>query len=159
MNIGEAAAAAGVSAKMVRHYERSGLLPAATRRANGYRSYGDDDIAALRFIRRARDLGVPLADAAALLAFRRNETPSRDVKALAVTHIADLERRMADMASMVAGLRRLADACPGNESPTCPILAALDSPGLNDDARGSSSCSGAGVTTPTVRTPSSAGSA
>jgi Cu(I)-responsive transcriptional regulator len=127
MNIGEAAARSGVSAKMIRHYESLGILAAADRRENGYRDYDEAAVAALRFIRRARDLGFPLADAAALLALRQDERrASRTVKALAENHVATLERRMVDMAAMIEALRELAAACPGDDAHACPIIDGLD---------------------------------
>ena len=57
MNIGEAAKASGVSAKMIRHYESVGLFPEAERTDSGYRQYGDKDVSTLRFVRQSRDLG------------------------------------------------------------------------------------------------------
>lgn len=123
MNIGEAAARSGISAKMIRYYEETGLLAAPGRRANGYRDYDDAAVAALRFVRRARDLGFAAGDTAALLAlWRDGARPSREVKRLAEGHIAVLEQRMAEMAEMTATLRRLAESCRGDETSSCPIL-------------------------------------
>ena len=92
MNIGEAAAASGVSAKMLRHYEAIGLLPTASRTAAGYRSYDDKDLSALRFIRAARDLGFSLPQIGDLLSLWGNQQrTSREVKVLAERHIGELE--------------------------------------------------------------------
>jgi MerR family transcriptional regulator, copper efflux regulator len=123
MNIGEAAARSGVSAKMVRHYEALGLLPAVVRTDAGYRRYGEAEVHTLRFIRRSRDLGFSMAEIATLLELWRNRRrASGDVKRIAQTHIDDLERRIAEMAAMKATLLRLVDCCHGDQRPDCPIL-------------------------------------
>ena len=129
MNIGKAAARAGLSAKMIRYYEGSGLLAAPGRRANGYRDYDEAAVAALRFVRRARELGFGTEDTAALLALWQDRSrPSRAVKRLAEAHVAALEARMAEMAEMTRALRRLAGACRGDEGSACPILDDLAPP-------------------------------
>ena len=122
-NIGEAAARSGVSAKMVRHYESLGLLPAVARSASGYRRYGDKQVHTLRFVRRARELGFSMAEIAVLLKLWQNRRrASADVKRIATRHVADLERRMAAMADMRDALMHLADCCHGDQRPDCPIL-------------------------------------
>lgn len=126
MNIGAASAQSGVSAKMIRHYEATGLLRPADRRENGYRDYGGHDVHELRFIGRARKIGFSIAEIAALLAlWRDKERPSREVKALAERHLADLERRIAEMRAMADTLRPLVGCCHGDDRPECPILAEL----------------------------------
>ena len=123
LNIGEAAARSGVSAKMVRHYEALGLLPPVARTAAGYRQYGEREVHTLRFIRRARDLGFGIADIATLLKLWQNRRrASADVKRIALAHVADLERRMAEMAAMKLSLEHLAACCSGDHRPDCPIL-------------------------------------
>ena len=123
INIGEAAARSGVSAKMVRHYESLGLLPAVARSASGYRRYGDKEVHTLRFIRRARELGFSMAEIAVLLKLWQNRRrASADVKRIATRHVVDLERRMAAMADMRDALKHLADCCHGDQRPDCPIL-------------------------------------
>ena len=123
MNIGEAAAASGVSAKMIRYYERTGLLCPPPRTAAGYRVYGPSEVATLRFVGRARSLGFPTADIAALLALWRDRSrASAEVKAIALHHIADLRRRMAELQGMVGTLEHLAAHCHGDARPDCPIL-------------------------------------
>jgi MerR family copper efflux transcriptional regulator len=126
MNIGTAAAASGVTAKMIRHYESIGLLPPALRRENSYRDYGDREVHELQFIARARKLGFSMAEIAELLAlWRRKERPSREVKTLASRHLGDLEQRIADMNGMAATLRHLVNSCHGDDRAECPILADL----------------------------------
>jgi Cu(I)-responsive transcriptional regulator len=128
MNIGEAAAKSGVSAKMIRHYESIGLID-AERRANGYRTYGPQDVAVLRFIRHARDLAFPLEDVRKLLALWRDRTrASGDVKRMALSHVEALETKAAALAAMAESLRHLAQHCAGDDRPECPILAELEGP-------------------------------
>jgi MerR family copper efflux transcriptional regulator len=122
-NIGEAAARSGVSAKMVRHYESLGLLPTVARTDSGYRQYGEREVHTLRFIRRGRDLGFSMAEIAELLKLYQNRRrASGDVKRIALAHVADLERRMNEMAEMKRTLEHLAHCCHGDERPDCPIL-------------------------------------
>jgi len=123
MNIGAAAAASGVSAKMIRHYEAIGLLRPAQRRANDYRDYGERDLHELRFIRRARRLGFSIPEIGALLALWRDRgRPSRDVRRIAEAHIGDLQARIAEMQAMASTLRGLVAGCHGDDRPDCPIL-------------------------------------
>jgi MerR family gold-responsive transcriptional activator of gol and ges genes len=123
MNIGQAAAASGVSAKMIRHYEDTGLIPAALRTASGYRTYTQTDVQMLRFIRRARDLGFSMATIAELLGLWRDKgRHSADVKRLATEQIQGLNRKIADLQAMAATLNDLAQACAGDDRPDCPIL-------------------------------------
>lgn len=127
MNIGEAAAASGVSAKMIRHYEGIGLLRPAARKDNSYRDYGGHDVHELRFIGRARKLGFSIAEISALLALWRDKNrPSREVNRVAAAHLADLEKRIADMQTMAATLHDLVRSCHGDERADCPILADLE---------------------------------
>ena len=129
MNIGEASERSGVSAKMIRYYEGVGLLPSAARRTNGYRDYGDQEVALLQFVRRTRDLGFSLEEVSTLLAlWSDKKRPSREVKRLAEAHIADLERRMREMRAVMKTLRQLAHHCHGDERSDCPILDDLAKP-------------------------------
>ena len=127
-NIGEAARQSGVSAKMVRHYESLGLLPTVHRTDAGYRQFGDKEVHTLRFIRRARLLGFSMAEIAELLKLWQNQQrASADVKRIAQAHVADLERRIAEMQAMRQTLQQLAHCCQGDNRPDCPILAELAS--------------------------------
>ena len=130
MNIGTAAKASGISAKMIRYYEQIGLIPEAERTASGYREYSDTDVHTLRFIRRARDLGFSVAEIGELLSlWRDRDRQSGDVKRIALQHIGDLRSRIAEMEGMVDTLATLADACAGDHRPDCPILGDLAQPG------------------------------
>ncbi|HSU76786.1 MAG TPA: Cu(I)-responsive transcriptional regulator [Burkholderiales bacterium] len=128
MNISQAAAASGVSAKMLRHYETIGLVPRARRTASNYRSYTDTDVHTLRFIRTARDLGFSIDDIRALLAlWRDRQRPSREVKRLVERHAGGLRARIAELEAMLTALEHLARHCHGDERPDCPILNGLES--------------------------------
>ena len=123
MNIGEAAAASGVSAKMIRYYEAVGLIAPAGRSAAGYRRYAEADVRTLRFLRRARSLGFSVAQMRELLALWQNEKrASADVKRLALAHAAQLEEKAQAIAEMSRALRHLADRCEGDHRPNCPII-------------------------------------
>jgi Cu(I)-responsive transcriptional regulator len=127
VNISEAAARSGVSAKMIRHYESLGLLPAPPRTASGYRQYDAPAIHTLQFIRRARDMGFGMADIATLLdLWRDHSRSSASVKRIAQMHIDELSRRIAQLTDMKRTLQDLANCCAGDERPDCPILDTLD---------------------------------
>ena len=121
--IGIAAQRAGVSARMVRHYESLGLLPPVARTDSGYRQYTEADVHALRFIRRARDLGFSMAEIATLLGLWQDKArASSQVKSIAQAHINDLNTRIADMQAMQRSLQSLVQCCHGDQRPECPIL-------------------------------------
>ncbi|EYR82883.1 MULTISPECIES: Cu(I)-responsive transcriptional regulator [unclassified Shinella] len=134
MNIGQASKASGVSAKMIRYYEQTGLIPAAGRRASGYRDYSDNDVHMLRFIRRSRDLGFSVAEIGDLLGLWRDETrQSAEVKRLAQGHIDELEKKIADLQDMAQTLKVLVNACHGDHRPHCPILQRLETDREGED--------------------------
>lgn len=126
MTIGEAAEASGISPKMIGYYERIGLVPPAARERCGYRLYGPADVDALRFVKRARDLGFPVRMIAHLLALGRDRGRSNaEVRPVAERHAKDLRRRLAELEGMLAALERLLAVCPGDGGPDCPILDSL----------------------------------
>jgi Cu(I)-responsive transcriptional regulator len=123
MNIGEAARATGVSAKMIRHYEALGLLPRVARTDAGYRQVDARTLHTLRFIRRARDLGFSLEEIEQLLAlWADGSRASAEVKAVAQRHVDDLAGRIQRMQAMQRTLQHLVHACHGDGRPDCPIL-------------------------------------
>ncbi|MEI5667081.1 Cu(I)-responsive transcriptional regulator [Bosea sp. CCNWLW174] len=129
MNIGQAAEASGVSAKMIRYYEQIGLIEPPARSQSGYRVYAEPNVHTLRFVRRARSLGFSVEETAALLALWRDRSrASADVKTLALKHVAELEEKAAALQAMAATLRHLASHCHGDKRPDCPILDTIGSP-------------------------------
>lgn len=130
MHISQAAERSGVSAKMIRYYESIGLIGAADRRANGYRDYGDSEVAVLQFIRRTRDLGFSLDEVSTLLALWLDRgRPSREVRKLAEDHLTDIENRIKEMRAVSRTLQKLVHACHGDDRPDCPILEGLAASG------------------------------
>jgi MerR family transcriptional regulator, copper efflux regulator len=122
-NIGQAAQASGVSAKMIRHYESIGLIDAVRRTDAGYRVYTDRDVHVLRFIHRGRALGFSLDQIRDLLALWQDKhRASADVRSLARSHIDELNRKIAEMEAMRATLEKLAATCHGDKRSECPIL-------------------------------------
>jgi Cu(I)-responsive transcriptional regulator len=135
MNIGEVAAASGVSAKMIRYYEAIGLIGRAYRNGANYRSYTDADVDTLRFLRRARDLGFSVVQMRELMAlWHDGGRRSADVKRLALAHAAELERKAQAIAAMSRALQDLADHCDGDDRPECPILDELAARGVEAGA-------------------------
>jgi MerR family copper efflux transcriptional regulator len=123
LNIGDAAKASGVSAKMIRHYESIGLIGEAKRTEAGYRVYGQDEVRALQFVHRARALGFPLEQIGKLLSLWQDKgRASADVRALARAHIGELDRKIAEMEAMRRTLETLAASCHGDARSSCPIL-------------------------------------
>ncbi|WP_430242648.1 Cu(I)-responsive transcriptional regulator [Neorhizobium sp. DAR64861/K0K2] len=123
MNIGEAAKASGVSAKMIRYYEQIKLISPAHRTESSYRTYSENDIHTLKFIRRARDLGFSVEQMKTLLTLWRDKSrSSADVKTIALEHVAELERKAAAIQAMSKTLKHLASNCHGDDRPECPII-------------------------------------
>ena len=126
MNIGDAAEASGLSAKMIRHYEAIELVH-PQRRGNNYRDFSAHDVAELSFIRHARDLAFPLEEVRRLLALWRDRNrASAEVRQVALDHVAALEAKAQSLQAMAGSLRHLAQHCQGDGRPECPILDVLE---------------------------------
>jgi len=132
VNIGMASRMSGVSTKMIRHYEALGLLPAVGRTDSGYRQYTEAEVHTLRFIKRSRELGFPMADIGELVGLWRNRRrASGNVRRIAQQHAQELSQRIVAMQAMQRTLQHLIECCHGDERPDCPILD--DLAGLHDD--------------------------
>ena len=130
MSIGEAASRSGVPPKTIRYYEEIGLIARAERLENRYRAYDQNDVETLRFIQRARSLGFAIKEVAELLAlYRDRRRASRNVKQLALAHVAALDRKVAELTAIRNTIADLAERCHGDQRPECPILEQLENPG------------------------------
>lgn len=131
MNIGEAASLAGLTPKMVRHYEMLGLLPQVHRTEGGYRVYSDAEVHTLRFIKRSRDLGFSIPEISQLLKlWQDRRRSSANVKKVASEHVAELDRKIQELEDMRKALRHLIHRCSGDHRPECPILNDLEGAGM-----------------------------
>ena len=125
MTIGRLAKQAGVAIDTIRYYERNGLIPEPSRRLSGYREYGATDVARLRFILRAKDLGFTLAEIGELLSLSADRDV-RGVKRRAEGRLEQVEHKIEELQRVRRGLKTLIDACPGHgDLERCPIIAAL----------------------------------
>jgi len=123
MNIGEASKLSGVSAKLIRHYESIGIIPKAGRSESGYRTYSENDVHLLAFVKRSRKMGFSMKEIKKLVGLWRNKTrASAEVKALAIKHIDEMETKITELQGMVKSLKHLARCCSGDQRPDCPIL-------------------------------------
>lgn len=121
-NIGQAAEASGVSAKMIRHYETIGVIPPADRTFSNYRVYSQSDVHTLQFVRRARDLGFSMRQIQGLVGLWQGKRPSREVRSVALEHVKELDGKIREMEAMKRTLENLAAHCHGDDRPDCPIL-------------------------------------
>jgi MerR family copper efflux transcriptional regulator len=127
VTIGEAALRSGMPPKTIRFYEQIGLIKPAQRLANHYRAYSEKDVHTLKFVHRARNLGFSLKDIQALLSlYRDRKRASRDVKRLALQHIAEVDRKIAELSAIRNAIAGLAQKCHGDDRPQCPILDELE---------------------------------
>jgi len=126
LTIGDAARASGVSAKMIRHYEKIALIQKPRRTDSGYRTFNDNEIHVFRFIKQSRNLGFSTKQTAELLGlWQDNKRHSSKVKMLVIDHICELDKGIREMQAMKATLENFAAHCHGDERPDCPILTHL----------------------------------
>jgi Hg(II)-responsive transcriptional regulator len=128
LRTGQVAVLAGVNVQTLRYYERRGLLERPARRPSGYRDYSPDAVRAIRFIKRAQELGFPLTEIAELLRLRNDQIAScSEVRAAALAKIEDVDRKIESLRAMKRALGILASSCRTDGSARkCPILEALD---------------------------------
>ena len=126
MNIGKTAKLSGLTVKTVRYYSDIGLIKPVVNKINGYRDFSEADLAKLQFLAKARKFDFSLEECRELLALYENtERPSREVKALTLEKIAEIDLRLIELQGLKNQLSELASACHGDDRPNCPILDAL----------------------------------
>jgi len=126
MKIGEAAELAGVHVQTLRYYERTGLLPRASRMPSGYRQYDVDTVHLVHFIKHAQELGFTLRDISELIALRNNPKSCPRAATLALAKVEEIDRRVRRLTAMRQTLAELATACEaGDADHECPIIEAL----------------------------------
>lgn len=122
MNIGEVAERTGLPSKTIRYYEEIGLVM-PTRASNGYRVYSDEDLHQLAFVQRSRSFGFSIEECRLLLSLYEDDArSSADVKAIAISKISEIDRKLLELKSLKSTLRALADNCHGDDKPNCPII-------------------------------------
>lgn len=124
--IGQLSRLAGVGIETIRYYERIGLMPRPPRTGGGRRAFGPDNLAMLSFIKRCRELGFSLDDVRALLALRASDCTCSDVMSIAARHLEAVRVKLHTLSEIEASLTALIARCPGDASPECPVLEALD---------------------------------
>lgn len=142
IRIGDLASRTGVTVETLRYYEQRGLLRPSGRRASGYREYSDETERLVRFIKRAQGLGFTLAEVEELVRLRERawsgDAPWQ-LREAAVSKVADIDRRIRELATLKRALTQMIDACDSDcpmnganasEPIPCPIVEAFDT----DDA-------------------------
>lgn len=126
LTIGKLAEATGAKVETIRWYEKVGLIAPPARTGGNYRAYSPDDLARLSFIRRARDLGFSLDQVRALLDLAvQRERDCTTVDGIASEHLAEVDRKLADLAALRRELARLVSTCDGGMVADCRILEAF----------------------------------
>ena len=122
MNIGDVARETGLPVKTIRYYEEIGLV-SPDRSGNGYRDFDTDEVNRLRFLAQARHLGFSLEECRKLVALYGDEgRASRDVRALASQHLAEVRNRIAQLQDLERTLQSVISECRGDDTPHCAIL-------------------------------------
>jgi len=132
LSIGDLARRTGCRVETIRYYERIGLLPAPPRTAGGQRAYAPSHLKRLTFVRRGRALGMTLDEVRALLGLvESGDYHCAQVRAVALRHLDDVRRRIAELQRLERTFAALAARCEQDASPACPIVDTLF-----DEARG-----------------------
>ena len=132
MNIGKAAELSGLTVKTVRYYSDIGIIYPHVNKNTGYRDFSESDLAKLQFIAKARKFDFNLDDCRELLALYENtERSSKEVKALTLEKITEIDAKLSELQMLKDQLSELASACQGDDRPNCPILDALSEKTLN----------------------------
>jgi DNA-binding transcriptional MerR regulator len=140
LKIGALAELTGTNTPTIRYYEQIGLLPRPDRRAGGQRTYGDDDVRRLTFIRRCRDFGFPIEQVRALADLMQDRDRScMEARDIAQQHLTAVRGKLAELKALertIAGFVQTCDAaCAGGPAPDCVILEDLTRPAALSVAR------------------------
>ena len=126
MNIGKAAKLSNLTVKTVRYYADIGLVSPVKNNNTGYRDFSEDDVARLQFVSKARKFNFSIQECEELLSLYSNKNrSSREVKALTLEKISEIDVKLLELKDLKKQLSFLADNCKGNDRPDCPILDAL----------------------------------
>jgi DNA-binding transcriptional MerR regulator len=126
LSIGELARTTGTKVETIRWYERIGLLAAPARTGGNYRAYGPVHLARLSFVRRARDLGFSLDQVRELLRLSdQPDRPCEEIDLIARGHLAEVERKVADLTALGRELRQIIGQCGHGTVAECRIIEAL----------------------------------
>lgn len=126
LGIGSLSKRTGVNIETIRYYERIGMLPSPPRTAGGHRLYDETHLRRLVFIKRSRELGFSIEEIRRLLGLvDGGEHTCGEVRDMALEHVADIRRKIADLQRMEFILEDMASKCEGGNVPDCPILEEL----------------------------------
>lgn len=133
LKIGALAEQTGTSPPTIRYYEDIGLVQPADRAAGGQRTYGDEDVKLLTFIRRCRDLGFSIEQVRSLVALARDRNRScTEARNLAQTHLETVRAKLAELKALETSIASFVDccdnSCAGGPGPDCVILEDLTRP-------------------------------
>lgn len=124
MRIGQLARSIGVNVETIRYYQRIGLIDLPAKPYGGYRSYNDQDLRRLRFIRRAQHLGFSLADIRALLELSSSDC--QQVQKLALENLDSVKGKLRQLRRIQAALTKTIELCAKRKEPeVCPIIESL----------------------------------
>lgn len=123
MKISQAAQRAELPTKTVRYYADIALVSPGGRSASGYRSYGDEEVRKLVFVRRAREFGFSIEECRELLGLYENQgRSSADVKRIAAKKLAEIKTKQHELALLHDELAHVVESCKGDNRPDCPII-------------------------------------
>ena len=126
LNIGKAAKLSNLTVKTVRYYADIGLVSPVKNNKTGYRDFSEDDVARLQFVSKARKFNFSIQECEELLSLYSDKNrSSREVKALTLEKISEIDGKLLELKELKKQLSFLADNCQGNDRPECPILDAL----------------------------------
>lgn len=127
LSIGELARRTGVHIETIRYFEKVGLLAKPDRTEGGHRVFTDQHVRALSFIKRARELGFTPGEVRAILELGGPEEACCDeVREIAVHHLDQVRRKMADLERLERLLASTVERCSGGHVPDCPVIDMLD---------------------------------